>query len=159
MLRWAREEGCWPEYGFYSWHTRGRTKVGEVRSLVRLIQLQSLSRRGATGSIINHQPVSGLTCDTELLLLLLVLVLAEMEVVPVFASAAATGYEYSSGFVMAINELRISGVLGVVQTPLSRPSIGGTVRLRLELNMVAAASFCFAFARDFFLFNNHKNGY
>lgn len=64
-----------------------------------------------------------------------------MEVVPVFASAAATGYEYSSGFVMAINELRISGVLGVVQTPLSRPSIGGTVRLRLELNMVAAASF------------------
>uniref|UniRef100_A0A8D8K0F7 (northern house mosquito) hypothetical protein n=1 Tax=Culex pipiens TaxID=7175 RepID=A0A8D8K0F7_CULPI len=73
-----------------------------------------------------------------------------MEVVPVLASAAATGYEYSSGFVMAINELRISGVLGVVQTPLSRPSIGGTVRLRLELNMVAAASFCFAFARDFF---------
>lgn len=62
-----------------------------------------------------------------------------MEVVPVFASAAATGYEYSSGFVMAINELRISGVLGVVQTPLSRPSIGGTVRLRLELNMVAAS--------------------
>lgn len=139
-----REEGCWPEYGFYSWHTgsnqRGRGSfIGETNSIA-VSPSRYYSRRGATGSIINHQPISGLTCDTELLLLVVV-VLVEMEVVPVFASAAATGYEYSSGFVMAINELRISGVLGVVQTPLSRPSIGGTVRLRLELNMVAAASF------------------
>lgn len=91
-----------------------------------------------------------------LLVVVLVTVVAALEVLLVFASAA-TGYEYSSGFVMAINELRISGVLGVVQTPLSKPSIGGTVRLRLELNMVAA-SFSSSALHEI-LFNNHKNGY
>lgn len=66
----------------------------------------------------------------------------EAAVVVLFACVVAGhGYEYSRGFVMAISELRISGVLGVVQTPPSMPSSGGTVRLRLELYILGVGFF------------------
>lgn len=44
-----------------------------------------------------------------------------------------TGYEYSSGFVMAMSELRISGVRGV---PPSMTRSDGTVSVRFVLNML-----------------------
>jgi hypothetical protein len=45
------------------------------------------------------------------------------------------GYEYSKGFVMAINEFNISGVRGVVQNPLppSTLSRGGADKLTFKL--------------------------
>ena len=43
------------------------------------------------------------------------------------------GNEYSSGFVMAIREFSISGVLGVVHTPPSIPNRAGAVRLTFRL--------------------------